>query len=220
MLRAGKIRALFVAMVFTFGMFCASLCSTLCAEGVCPYELQQSASNHLPASHSSSSHKRAPGDSDCALHPHPDYSAVKAGSHFQVGLTGAGRLTAHVLLVNAPRLTSFDQAVSSLSGLAPPPNLRSLLQQQTFILRIWFSAPIVLDTGLRPGVTRASFNNKNARASSPWPAISRAQIHRSPDNVSSTDRCKTEPGRRAARRHGFWNSRRTNSARGTNHAQR
>ena len=139
MIPARKIRALIVALVFTSGMLCASLCTTLCAEGVCPFELQQLASNGrdpMPASHSNSSQKPAPVDHDCSAHPHPDYSAVKAGSHFQVGLTGARRLNAHELLVNAPRRMSFDLAVSSLSGLAPPPNLRSLLQQQTSILRI------------------------------------------------------------------------------------
>jgi len=132
-------RARIVTAVFTFAMFYASVCSTMCAAGICPNELQHSTSgdncDQMPAGHPDCPQKHAPMNHDCAMHHHPTANIVKADLP-QFQLTNAGHINVNDLLVNSIHRTAFGLTAFSLADLAPPSALRSPLYQQTSILRI------------------------------------------------------------------------------------
>jgi hypothetical protein len=135
----GTIRAWIVAIIFTVSMLAASVCSTMCEAGVCPYEMHHSAGDacdQMPMGHSSSSHKPAPADQNCSLHHHPNYNLVEADGLPPLQLISVGHLNTHDFLVNSMPRMAPGLAAFSLSDLAPPPTLRSLQQQQTSVLRI------------------------------------------------------------------------------------
>ena len=133
-------RARIVAAVFTVAMFYASVCSTMCAAGVCPNELRHSASgdacNQMPAGHSDGTQKHAPENRDCSMHHHPTANIVQADNLPQFQLTSTGHINASDLLANSAQVMAFSLAAFSLSDLAPPPTLRSPLYQHISVLRI------------------------------------------------------------------------------------
>jgi len=133
-------RAQIVAAIFTVAMFYASVCSTMCAAGVCPDESQRSATtdncDQMPRGHSDFPQKHMPENHDCSMHHHPAINIVKADNLPQFRLTNAGHIDVNELLVNSTRVMAFNLAVFSLGDLAPPPALRSPLYQQISVLRI------------------------------------------------------------------------------------
>jgi hypothetical protein len=142
MIRVGRTRAPFVAVVaaiFTATMFYASVCSAMCAVGVCPNELQDSTggnSAHAPMGRPDCSQHRAHEDHDCSTHHHPVEKIVKTGHRLQVQLAAASRLAANHARINAALSSCFRRSAVSLSGLAPPPALFSPLDQQPAVLRV------------------------------------------------------------------------------------
>ena len=133
-------RARIVTVIFTVAMFYASVCSTMCAAGICPNELQHSASggncDQMPTGRSDYPQKQAPENHDCSMHHHPIVNVVKASNLPQFQLTSTGHINVNDLLVNSTHAMAFDLATFSLSDLVPPPTPRSPLYQQISVLRI------------------------------------------------------------------------------------
>lgn len=134
-------RTWIVTVVFMAAMSYASVCSTMCAAGVCPSELQQSSasdySNDMPMSHSDDCpQRRAPDNHDCSMHRHPAVNLLKADNFPRFQLTSASRITANNVLARSTQFLAFDLGALSSSGLPPPPTLGTPLDQQVPILRI------------------------------------------------------------------------------------
>ena len=139
-MRPKTARVRIVAAIFTVAMFYASACSTMCAAGICPNELQHSASDdncdRMPMGHSDYPQKHVPENHDCSMHRHPNVNVVKADNLPQFQLSSTGHINLSDLLVNSTHVMAFGLAAFSLSDLAPPPTLRSPLYQQISVLRI------------------------------------------------------------------------------------
>lgn len=139
-MRLKTARARIVAAIFTVAMFYASVCSTMCAAGICPNELQHSASHdncdQMPMGHSDYPQKHVPENHDCSMHHHPNVNVVKADNLPQFQLSSTGYINVNDLLFNSSQVMAFSLAAFSLSDPAPPPPLRSPLYQQISVLRI------------------------------------------------------------------------------------
>ena len=140
MLTLKKAGAATVIMAFAVAVLYGSVCSTLCAAGICPNELQHSSSSddcdQMPMRHSDYPQKHVPENHDCSMHHHPSVNIVKADNLPQFQLASMGRINAHDLLADSTRVMALSVAAFSLSDLAPPPTLRNTLHQQTSVLRI------------------------------------------------------------------------------------
>ena len=138
-MKPGTGRARILIAIFTVAMFYASVCSTTCALGVCPNQVQGSASqdcDHTSPEHSNSTPHHGPEKPDCSNHNHPTSNFVKADGLPQLQLSGIGNVSVNQLFANAPHAAGLTLAVFSLSDLAPPPTLRNPLYQQISVLRI------------------------------------------------------------------------------------
>lgn len=125
--------------IFTVAMFYASVCSAACAVGVCPNQVQQSDSHdcdHSSSHHSQSSQNHSPENPDCAKHEHPGLFVVKAAALSQFQLSITGHLSTSELTASSLHDITDGMAVSGVSDLAPPPNLKIPLYQETSVLRI------------------------------------------------------------------------------------
>ncbi len=127
-----------VVAVFTMAMFYASVCTATCAIGVCPNEVQQTASHecdHASSHHSSQPGHKAPESPDCSKHAHPGVFVAKSGevSQFQLSIVG------HLQLSAATVSFGDDQRPSTAtrsSDPAPPFASKLPLHQQISVLRI------------------------------------------------------------------------------------
>ena len=139
MIGPGTVRARIVIAIFTVAMFYASVCSTTCALGVCPNQVQQSDSHgcdRSSAGHSSNSHNHGPANPDCSKHAHPGLFLVKAATLSQLQLSITGHLSTSEPLASSLYDITFSMTASGGSDLAPPPTQKIPLYQQTSILRI------------------------------------------------------------------------------------
>jgi hypothetical protein len=140
MMRLRTASARIVAAAFTVAMLYASVCSTMCAAGVCPNEPRHSEGddncNQMPTGHSHDPQKHAPENHDCSTHHHPTVNIVKGDNLPQFQLASAGRINPNDLLANSAQVIAFSLPAFSLSDPAPPPNLRNPLYQQISVLRI------------------------------------------------------------------------------------
>lgn len=128
-----------VVALFTMAMFYASVCSASCAVGVCPDQVQRTASHdceQMPAHHAGQSGHKAPDSPDCSKHQHPSVLLAKSGEVAKVKLSVAGQLSA-ASFIFVPR---HDFAANLLrveaSDLAPPLASHLPLYQQISVLRI------------------------------------------------------------------------------------
>jgi hypothetical protein len=110
----------------------------MCAAGVCPNELQGSASSdncdHMPIGHSDGPEKNAPEHHGCSMHPHPTANIVRTNNLPRLQLTSMGCINANDLLANSTQAAAL--AAFSSSDLASPHILRSSLRRQISPLRI------------------------------------------------------------------------------------
>ncbi len=128
-----------VVAIFTVAVFYASVCSTTCAIGVCPNQVQQAAGHdceHTSSHHSDPSGHQAPEKPDCSRHGHPGSFLAKSGELSQIQLNVVGHVNA-----SATAVCSGDSLTASLpaaagSDLAPPLRSNLPLYQQISVLRI------------------------------------------------------------------------------------
>ena len=127
-----------VLAIFTMAMFYTSVCTTTCAIGVCPNEVQQTAGHDCEQSsshHSGQPGHEAPESPDCSKHAHPGVFVARSGnvSQFQLSIVGHLQLSATALG------TGHDLRLSTAtrtSDLAPPFASNLPLHQQISVLRI------------------------------------------------------------------------------------
>jgi hypothetical protein len=128
-----------IVAIFTLAVFYASVCSTTCAIGVCPNQVQQTAGHDCDQTSSHHSHRsghQAPEKPDCSRHGHPGSFLVKSGELSKIQLSVVGHLNA-----SAAAVCSGDSLTASLpamdgSDLAPPLRSNPPLYQQISVLRI------------------------------------------------------------------------------------
>jgi hypothetical protein len=129
-----------VAAIFTISMSYACVCSAMCAAGVCPNELQHSSEpdgcNQMLIGHSHSVQNHACGDGDCSTHHHPNTNIVRADYQPRLRLAGARHNRANNLTSQVGQIFPFNGISVSLSGLAPPPTLRTPVHSRVSVLRI------------------------------------------------------------------------------------
>jgi hypothetical protein len=128
-----------VVVIFTVAMFCASVCSTACAMGICPNQEQHSDfhdCDHSSSHHSQSSHNHSPQKPDCSKHEHPGLFVVQAATLSQFQLSITGHLSTSELPASSLHDLTVSMTASGASDLAPPPTLKIPLYQQISVLRI------------------------------------------------------------------------------------
>ena len=128
-----------VVAIFTMAMFYASVCSTTCAIGFCPNQVQQTAGHECeqtPAHHSHHSEHQTPENPDCSQHQHPGLFLAKSGNLSQFQLSVGGHLNASAAPVSAGHGLTLNMTSAEASDLAPPPTPNSPLYQQISVLRI------------------------------------------------------------------------------------
>jgi hypothetical protein len=143
MIRAASGRApltAIVAVVFLVTMSYGSVCSAMCAAGVCPNELQHSSDpdgcDQMPLDHSDGPQNHTTHHPDCATHHHPNTNIVKADNVPQFQLASAGHGTTNDALSLSGHSFASSCTAFSLSGLAPPPTLGTPLHTRVSVLRI------------------------------------------------------------------------------------
>ena len=135
----GIARARMVAAIFTVAMLYVSVCSTTCAMGACPTEVQHSDGHECDQSSSSRSEgspHHGSENPDCSVHNHPSVFLEKAAGASQFQLSSTGHVNVYELLVRAPREMAVSLAVLEIAGLGPPVTLKNPLYQQISVLRI------------------------------------------------------------------------------------
>ena len=127
-----------IAAIFTIAMFYSSVCSASCAVGVCPDQVQRTASHdcdQMPAHHAGHSGHKAPESPDCSRHQHPTMVLTKSGEIAKVQLS-----VVQLSATTAVFLPHHDFAAGLIhveaSDLAPPLGTSLPLYQQISVLRI------------------------------------------------------------------------------------
>lgn len=131
-----------VVAIFTVAMFYASVCSTTCAIGVCPNQVQQTASHDCDQAsphhsrHSDQPGHQAPENPDCSQHGHPGSFLAKSSELSQIQLSVVGHLDASASAVSPGRSVVASLTIAEASDLAPPLRSNTPLYQQISVLRI------------------------------------------------------------------------------------
>jgi hypothetical protein len=128
-----------VLAVFAMAVFYASVCSASCAVGVCPNQVQQTASHdcdQMPSHHSAPSGHETPDTPDCSKHQHPGLFVMKSGdvSQFQLSAVDHLNVSATAFSPVCGLTALLTQAEASEHG---PPLVSSVpLYEQISVLRI------------------------------------------------------------------------------------
>ena len=128
-----------VVAIFTMAMFYASVCSTTCAIGFCPNQVQQTAGHdcdQTPSHHSHQSGHQAPANPDCSQHQHPGPFLAKSGDLAQFRLSVASHLNVSAATISARHDLVLSMTDAEASDHASPPRLDSPHYQQISVLRI------------------------------------------------------------------------------------
>lgn len=128
-----------VVAIFTMAMFYASVCSTTCAIGFCPNQVQQTAGHdcdQTPSHHSHQSGHPTPASPDCSQHEHPGLFLVKSGNLSPLQLSVVGHLSASTAAISSGHGLAASMADTEASDLALPLRSNSPLYQQISVLRI------------------------------------------------------------------------------------
>jgi hypothetical protein len=128
--------ALIVVAMFTFAVVYASYCSTACALEGLPQATQHSEDDSSPPGHSQDSHDDGSGDSGCVAADHFAAYVPAAAGMIQCETTNVDRV--NLTVAGAPRIGTSSSMMSSfwLSGLTPPPKLKTPVYDQISALRI------------------------------------------------------------------------------------
>lgn len=128
-----------VVAIFTMAVFYASVCSTTCAVGVCPNQVQQKAGHdceQMPSHHSDQSRHQAPDNPDCSQHEHPGFFLAKSGELSQIQLSPVGHLNASAMAIPAVHGLVASLTPAKASDHVPPLASSIPLYQQISVLRI------------------------------------------------------------------------------------
>ena len=128
-----------IVAVFTMAMFYASVCSTICAVGVCPDQVRQTAGHdcdQMPSHHSNQSNHQSPDTPDCSQHQHPGLFVTKSGDVSQIQLSVVDHLNASATVFFATHGSHAIGTYSDASEHAPPLVSSVPLYQQISVLRI------------------------------------------------------------------------------------
>ena len=127
-----------VVALFTMAMFHASVCSASCAIGVCPDQVQRTASHdceQMSAHHADHSGRKAPYSPDCLRRLHPIMVLTKFGEIAKLQLNFTDQGPAITVAVSRRDFTASLIHVEA-SDLAPPLGSNVPLYQQLSVLRI------------------------------------------------------------------------------------
>ena len=128
-----------IVAVFTMAMFYASVCTTICAVGVCPDQVRQTAGHdcdQMPSHHSDQSNHKSPDTPDCSQHQHPGLFVTKSGDVSQIQLIVVDHLNASAATFSVAHGLSAIFPQAEASEHAPPHASSIPLYQQISVLRI------------------------------------------------------------------------------------
>jgi hypothetical protein len=128
-----------VVAIFTMAVFYGSVCSTTCAIGFCPNQVQQTAGHDCDQSsshHSDPSGHQAPDNPDCSQHEHPGLFVAKSGNFSQFQLSTVGHLNPSTVASSSVHALVASFTDTAASNHAPPLASSNLLYQQISVLRI------------------------------------------------------------------------------------
>jgi hypothetical protein len=132
-------RAKIVTVMFALAMLYGSVCSSLCATGVCP-NLEHNSEGHdcdQPSHHHShGSHNDGQEDHDCKQHAHPPGFALRASGIAPFQDTSATLLDAAAVLASVTDSLAITQDILQQSHRRPPDISKDSLHQQASVLRI------------------------------------------------------------------------------------
>lgn len=132
-------RARMIVAVFTMAMFYASVCTTICAVGVCPDQVRQTAGHdcdEMPSHHSDQSRHESPDTPDCSQHQHPGLFVTKSADVLQIQLSVVDHLNAAATTFSVAHGLPAVFAQAQASEYAPPHSSSVPLYQQISVLRI------------------------------------------------------------------------------------
>lgn len=132
-------RAKIVVVLFAVAMVYGSLCSSLCAAGVCPnlehysegHDCDQPSHHHSHGSHNDSQH-----DPDCKQHAHPPSFALRASGIAPFQDHSTTLLHPAAVLESVTDSLAITQDILQQSHRRPPDISKNSLHQQTSVLRI------------------------------------------------------------------------------------
>ena len=132
-------RAKIVIIFFAVAMVYASVCSSLCAAGVCPnlehysegHDCDQPSHHHSHGSHNDEQH-----DPDCKHHAHPPGFALRASGLAPFQGHSTTLLQAAAVLVSVTDSLAISQDILQQSHQRPPDISNASLHQQTSVLRV------------------------------------------------------------------------------------
>jgi hypothetical protein len=135
MKKPGAKRVLTVLAMFTFAVVYASYCATDCALEDWAKATQHAQSHRASSDHSQDSHDDDSGDSVCAAADHfgAYLPAIAQTAHLE--FTNVDRVNTVVPLIHWHGMSPLVPSSFYLSGLAPPPKLKTPLYQQISVLR-------------------------------------------------------------------------------------
>ena len=125
--------------IFTMAVFYASVCSTACATGVCPNQVQQTSGHdceQTPSHHSHHPGHQTPDNSDCSLHQHPNLFLGKSGNLSQSQVSIASHFNIFATAVNSGLDLIRSTHSAKATDLAPPLTAIGPLYQKISVLRI------------------------------------------------------------------------------------
>lgn len=127
-----------VTVLFAVVMSCASVCSAMCAAGICPNEMHAGGEDcdHMLPSHAAHPEKPAHDEQDCTMGHRSTFNLLKADSLPQFQLAKTGRIDPDHTVGISTQVTTVSLASFSITDLAPPPTLGNSHFQRTSVLRI------------------------------------------------------------------------------------
>jgi hypothetical protein len=128
-----------VVAIFTMAVFYASVCSTTCAIGFCPNQVQQTAGHDCdqkPSHHSDQSGHHSQDTPDCSEHQHPGLFVTKSGDILQFQLNVVDHLSASAAALSRVHGLPAIFTRPAASEHAPPIVSSVPLYEQISVLRI------------------------------------------------------------------------------------
>jgi hypothetical protein len=134
------VRARFTVAILSLALLYASTCWATCAiclrAGTTPVT-QNHDCDHAASNMPGGSHQQHPATPDCYGHHHASFELLQADGLAQLHFSATNHAHVNQFAANAVNAETFGVAASSLSDLAPPPQLATISpQQKASILRI------------------------------------------------------------------------------------
>jgi hypothetical protein len=128
-----------VVAIFTMAASYSSICSTTCAIGFCPNQVERTDGHdcdQTPAHHRDQSKHHGSGNPDCSPHQLPGLFVAKSGDLSKFELSVLDQLSASTLVISSQQVAKASMSETGASDHAPPLASSLPLYQQISVFRI------------------------------------------------------------------------------------